>query len=212
MESVRRLAAERGVALDEADQATLRRQTGTDSHQGCAALVEPFRYADLHLLDDRSGRRAVLMLDQIQDPQNLGALVRTAAAAGMSAVLIPRHGAVGVTAAVERASAGAVNDVPICRVSNLRNALRWLAERGYWSMVLTTEGGKSLFEIEIPERVVIVLGGESGVRPLLARSCDWQVSIPMRRGVESLNASVAGALAMYEVERRQPGSWVCLSG
>jgi 23S rRNA (guanosine2251-2'-O)-methyltransferase len=120
----------------------------------------------------------------------------------MAAVVIPRHGAAGVTAAVEKVAAGAVVDVPICQVANLHRLLVGLRSAGCWSIALTPRGGQSLFAIEIPLRPVVVVGGETGLRPLVEAACDLQASIPQRPGVESLNASVAGAIAMYEVCRR----------
>jgi 23S rRNA (guanosine2251-2'-O)-methyltransferase len=195
-------AAQRaGIPVHAADAATLHRLTGGDAHQGVAALAEPFRYGELAaILGPSSG--PVLVLDQVQDPHNLGALIRTAAAVGMAAVVIPRHGAAPVTPAVEKVAAGAVNDVPICQAANLRRCLLDLRELGYWNIALSPRAGQSLFALELPPRPALVLGGEAGLRPLVEKTCDLQAAIPLRRGVESLNASVAGAVAMYEVARR----------
>lgn len=189
------------VPVREVDAITLQRLTGTDHHQGVAALSGPFRYHDLERLVAISPG-PLLLLGQLNDPHNFGALVRTAAAAGMAAVVVPRHGAVGVTAAVEKVAAGAVNDVPICQVANLHRCLLDLRSAGYWSVALTPEGGQNLFAMEVPQRPVLVLGGESGLRPLVEQTCDLRATIPVRGGVESLNASVAGAIAMYEIMRR----------
>jgi 23S rRNA (guanosine2251-2'-O)-methyltransferase len=203
---VRRAALEadarrHGIAVRTVEGDTLRRLTGSDTHQGVAALVGGFAYAELEtVLEADPG--PVLILDQLQDPHNFGALVRTAAAAGMAAVAIPRHGAVGVTGTVEKVAAGAVNDVPICQVANLHRTLLTLRELGYWSIGLTAAGGTSLFEVDIPQRPALVLGGETGMRSLVESTCDIRASIPQRPAVESLNASVAGAIAMYDVCRR----------
>ena len=198
------LAAEarrHGIAVRTVDGETLRRLTSSDAHQGIAALVGAFAYADLAtVLAADPG--PVLILDHLQDPNNFGALVRSAAAAGMAAVVIPRHGAVGVTGAVEKVAAGAVNDVPICQVANLHRTLVDLRDLGYWSIGLTPSGGPSLFDLDLPERPALVLGGETGMRSLVEATCDLRASIPQRRAVESLNASVAGAIAMYDVCRR----------
>jgi 23S rRNA (guanosine2251-2'-O)-methyltransferase len=195
------IAQRAGVPVRKADPEELRRLTATRSHQGVAALADPFRYADLEDVL-RHDPRTLLVLDQIQDPHNLGALVRTAAACGFDAVVLPRHGAVPVTPAVERVATGAVNDVAICRVPNISRALRSLRRHHFWSVGLAPRCGQNLFELELPERVAIVLGGESGLRPLVARTCDLRVAIPLHPQVESLNASVAGAIAMYEIVRR----------
>ena len=195
-------AGRSGIPVQEADHVTLRRLTGSDSHQGVAALADAYRYHDLDaVVAARPG--PVLVLDQIQDPHNLGALVRTAAAVGMAAVVIPRHGAAGVSPAVEKVAAGGVNDVAICQTTNIRSTLLALREHGYWSIALTPRAEQNLFALEIPTLPILVLGGETGIRPLVDRTCDLRASLPLRNSVESLNASVAGAVAMYEVARRR---------
>jgi 23S rRNA (guanosine2251-2'-O)-methyltransferase len=191
-----------GVTVRRATADELHRLTGMRSHQGVAALVDPFRYTELEEVL-RLEPRALLVLDQIQDPQNLGALIRTAAACGLDAILLPRHGAAPVTPAVERVATGAVNDIAICRVANVSRTLHLLRRHDVWSLGLAPRCGQNLFEIDLPERIAIVLGGEAGLRPLVARSCDMRVGIPLHPRVESLNASVAGALAMYEIVRRR---------
>jgi 23S rRNA (guanosine2251-2'-O)-methyltransferase len=174
--------------------------TGSTDHQGVAALSDPYLYAGFDTVTD--GARALLVLDQIQDPGNLGALLRTAAAVGMDAVILPRNGAVGVTPSVEKASAGTALDVAVCRVTNLSRALRMLKDKNFWSVACVPRGGENLFKMTLPEPSVLVLGGEAGLRPLVERSCDLRASIPLQAGVESLNTSVAGAIAMYELRRR----------
>jgi 23S rRNA (guanosine2251-2'-O)-methyltransferase len=196
-----RAAGTAGIHLREADGTTLSRLTGSDGHQGVAALADPYRYRDL--VDVLAGDPGpLLLLDQVQDPHNFGALIRTAAAAGMAAILIPRHGAVGVSPAAEKVAAGAVNDIAICRVANVHRCLIELRTHGYWSIGLTPRDGQDLFALEWPEKPVLVLGGEGGLRPLVEQTCDFRASIPVRSAVESLNASVAGALAMYEASRQ----------
>lgn len=202
-EEIAALAAEARVPVGRAEDAELRRRVGSDAHQGVAARVAPFAYGDLDGVFERGA--PLLLVDQIQDPNNLGALIRTAAATGMGAVILPQRGAVGVTAAVEKAAAGAVNDVPVCRVVNLARTLQLSSEHGYWSVALVPREAPSLFTLDLPERVVLVLGGEHGLRSLVERKCDFRASIPLPGPVESLNASVAGALAMYEIVRRQAG-------
>jgi 23S rRNA (guanosine2251-2'-O)-methyltransferase len=194
-------AVRAGIAVHESDAAALNRLIGAETHQGVAALADPYAYAELErVLDVNSG--PLLLLDQVQDPHNLGALIRTAAAVGMAAVVIPRHSAAGVSPAVEKVAAGAVNDVPICQTANLHRCLIGLRERGYWSIALSPRAEQDLFAIDLPERPALVLGGETGLRPLVQQTCDLHARIPLRGGVESLNASVAGAVAMYEVARR----------
>jgi 23S rRNA (guanosine2251-2'-O)-methyltransferase len=199
--TIARLAEAAGIETGPADESTLRSLACTLSHQGVVALVDPREYEDLvSVLERKSG--PLLLLDQIQDPHNLGALLRTAAAVRMAAVVLPERGTVGITASVEKVAAGAVNDVAICRVVNLSRALKEIAMAGYWSIALSPRAEQSLFRMEIPERSALVLGGEGGLRPLVERSCDFQASIPTPGPVESLNVSVAGAIAMYEIYRR----------
>lgn len=195
------LARRQRVPVHDADEPTLRKHARSDSHQGVVALVTAFEYAELEAAV--AGARPVLVVDQMNDPQNLGALVRTATAAGFAAIVLPERGAVGVTAAVEKASAGAVNDIAICRVVNLARALESLAAAGYWCLALTPRDAPSLFDAEIPTPVALVLGGETGIRRLVLEKCDLVARIPQFGPVESLNASVAGAVAMYEVARRE---------
>jgi 23S rRNA (guanosine2251-2'-O)-methyltransferase len=184
-----------------ADEHTIRRLTGTSAHQGIAARTLPFAYADLESVLS-SAPDLIVILDQVQDPHNFGAVLRTAASAGAAAVIIPRHGAAGVTPAVEKVAAGAASDVPVCQVVNVVRVLRRLQGHGFWSLGLTPRGGADLFTLAVPRRVAVILGGEQGLRPLVARACDMLVSIPMARSIESLNASVAAAIVLYEVRRQ----------
>jgi len=194
------LARRQGVPVHSTDEATLRKHAGSEHHQGVVAEVMPFEYADL--TDLVATRRPVLVLDQINDPQNLGALLRTAVAAGFGGAVIPERGAADVTASVEKASAGAVNDLAVCRVVNLVRALDELVTGGYWRLALTPRDAPSLYAIDIPSPVALVLGGETGIRRLVLEHCDLTASIPQVGPIESLNVSVAGAVAMYEILRR----------
>jgi len=173
----------------------------TGRHQGVVAECAAFPYIHLERVAAEQPR-LVVVADQLQDPHNLGALLRTAAAVGVGAVIIPRDGSVSVTATVEAAAAGAAAWLPVCRVTNLGRALAELKKAGYWTVGLAPRGGRNLFEFDPPERVVLVLGGETGVRQLVAKQCDFLVSVPMAGHIESLNASVAAAVVLYEVWRR----------
>lgn len=189
-----------GLRVRYVDDRTICSVTGTRNHQGIAARTLPFTYADLESVL-AAVPDLVVVLDQVQDPHNLGAVVRTAAAAGGSAVIIPRRGAVGVTPAVEKVAAGAACDIPICQVVNVSRVLRRLRSQGFWCVGLTPRGGVNLFRLELPDRVAVILGGEQGLRPLVARGCDTLASIPMAPSVESLNASAAAAVVLYQVRR-----------
>ncbi len=194
-----------GVAVEPCSDERLTTLAATPRHQGVVALAAPFPYADLdRVLGDPP--RLLIIADQIQDPHNLGALLRTADAAGAGAVIIPKDGAVPVTATVEVAAAGAAAWIPVCRVTNIARSLQTLQECGYWNLGLVPRNGRNLYELDPPDRVAIVVGGETGVRPLVARQCDVTVHIPMIGRTESLNASVAAAIVIYELRRRW-GDW-----
>jgi len=199
------LAVKAHVRQEACSDETLTRMAGTPRHQGIVAQAEPFPYVDIeHVI---ASLPALLVLaDQLQDPHNLGAILRTAAAVGAGAVLIPKDGSVGVTATVEVAAAGAAALVPVGRITNAARALQQLKDAGYWAVGLIARGGIGLYQFDPPERVVVVVGGETGMRPLVAKHCDFAVSIPMRGKVESLNASVATAVVLYELARRRSGA------
>lgn len=195
------LAQAAHLRVEPADARTLTALAGTTRHQGLAALAAPFPYAEVEQVV--AGRpRLLVVADQLQDPHNLGALLRTAEAVGAAGIILPRDGTVPVTPTVEAAAAGAAALLPVCRVTNLARTLGMLKANGYWMTALVPRGGRELFEFEAPERSVVVLGGETGLRPLVAKQCDFLVSIPMFGRVESLNASVAAAVVLYELRRR----------
>jgi 23S rRNA (guanosine2251-2'-O)-methyltransferase len=146
----------------------------------------------------------ILILDGLTDPRNFGALLRTAEAAGVRHVLIPKDRSVEVNPIVVKASAGAAHHVSIAKVTNLRRAISILKENGYWIAGLDAESQESIYDREYPPRLAIVLGSEGkGVRPVNSRECDFLVSIPMRGKVASLNVAVAGAIFFYEIIRQE---------
>lgn len=201
------LAAERGVAIRQRRKQDISSLTGTEHHQGVALRVEPFPYADL---DDVLATMAdsqdalVLVLDSLQDPANLGALVRSAACAGVQGVVITRDRSVGVTPAVEKVSAGAVETVPVVQVVNLVQALERLKQAGFWIYGLDQDSRTSVFRQGLTGKVAVVVGSEGeGIRPLVKKNCDLLLSIPLLGGVSSLNASAAGTIALFEVVRQK---------
>ncbi len=196
--ALRARAAAVGVPVQLCPPQTLVKLANATRHQGVVAECKPFPYVDVEAVLARQARLLVLA-DQLQDPHNLGALIRTAEAVGAGALIIPKDGSVGVTPAVEAAAAGAAALLPVCRVINVGRTLAELKEAGYWTVGLVPRVGRDLFAFEVPERVVMVLGGETGIRPLVAKQCDFLVSIPMAGRVESLNASVAAAVALYRL-------------
>ncbi|RII31448.1 MAG: 23S rRNA (guanosine(2251)-2'-O)-methyltransferase RlmB [Geobacter sp.] len=207
VEKIIKLAEQRGVAIHRREKVDLTKMCASSHHQGLALEVEPFRYADLDDIlsslaqGDKSG--FLLVLDGIQDPHNLGALIRSAACAGCSGVIIPRDRACGVTAAAEKASAGAVETVPVVQVTNIVQSLEALKKVGYWVYGLAGEAGQALYEVGFSGKIVLVVGSEGeGMRPLVRKQCDMVMAIPQFGGVGSLNASVAGGIAMFEVARQ----------
>ena len=196
----------RGLAVTQGDRGTLDRLAGGCSHQGVVGVAGPFRYVALEALGHPECGSA-LVLDGVQDPRNLGAILRTARAAGVGGVVLPRDRSVGVTSVVVAAAAGALFGLRIARVTNVVRAMEGLKEKGFWLVGLTPAGGRSIFDFPVPPRPALVVGGEGeGVRSLVRRSCDFEVSIPMAAGVESLNASVAAGIALYHLLRPTPGS------
>jgi 23S rRNA (guanosine2251-2'-O)-methyltransferase len=206
VEKIIRLAEERGVAVHRREKTDLTRMCASSHHQGIALEVEPFRYADLDDLlasVNRSGTAGfLLVLDGILDPHNLGALIRSAACAGADGVVIPRDRACGVTAAAEKASAGAAGTLPVAQVTNIAQALEAMKKEGYWVYGLAGEVSHSLYDVKFSGNSVLVIGGEGdGIRPLVRKQCDVIMSIPQYGGVSSLNASVAGGVALFEMAR-----------
>jgi 23S rRNA (guanosine2251-2'-O)-methyltransferase len=208
LDHLRRRAAEQGVPVMPVDRSRLDRLAHGAHHQGVVAEVDPFAYARLDdLLAAAHEAPLLVVLDGLQDPQNLGALVRTALAAGAHGLVIPEHRAVGVTPAVVRASAGAVEHLPLARVGNLARALTLLKERRVWVYGLAADAPTPYWEVDWRAPSALVVGAEGeGLSRLVRRTCDGLVSIPMAPvAVESLNASVAGALVLYEAFRQRHG-------
>jgi|SRR5579871_804522 len=198
-EEVAAAARARGVAPARADREELARLAGGPHHQGVVALMPPFTYAPLERLT-APGCASALVLDGIQDPRNLGAILRTARAAGVGGVVLPRDRSAGVTPTVVAASAGLLFGLPIARVANLVRAMEALKQAGYWLIGLAAGAAQDVFTQEVPPRPALVVGGEgAGLRSLVRRACDFEVGIPMAPGVDSLNAAVAAGIALYEV-------------
>ncbi|MBL0226472.1 MAG: 23S rRNA (guanosine(2251)-2'-O)-methyltransferase RlmB [Geobacteraceae bacterium] len=206
VEKIIKLAEDRGVAVHRRDKADLTRMCASSHHQGIALEVEAFRYTELDdLLASVAQTGApgfMLVLDGILDPHNLGALIRSAACAGANGVIIPRDRACGVTAAAEKASAGAVETIPVAQVTNIAQALESMKKCGYWVYGLAGEVSQSLYDVKFSGNCVIVIGNEGeGIRPLVRKQSDVLMSIPQFGGVGSLNASVAGGIALFEMAR-----------
>lgn len=176
---------------------------GTRDHQGVVAWCEPFRYADAYELAGVD-HPLLVCLDQVTDPHNLGAVVRSTEGAGATGVILPAHGSVRVSPAVCRTSAGAVEHLPIAVVPNLARYLADVKGPDLWAYAADAEGSLALWDADLAGGVALVLGAEGkGVRPLVRRTCDGVVSIPLAGRVGSLNVSVAAAVLLYEARRQR---------
>jgi 23S rRNA (guanosine2251-2'-O)-methyltransferase len=176
---------------------------GTRDHQGVIAWTEPYRYADAWELA-AVDRPLLACLDQVTDPRNLGAVIRTAEGAGATGVIVPAHGSAAVTPTVGKASAGAVEHLPVAVVPNLARYLSEIKSADLWIYAATGDGDQTLWETDFKGGTAFVLGAEGkGLRPLVRRTCDAAVSIPLAGNVESLNVSVAAALLLYEARRQR---------
>jgi 23S rRNA (guanosine2251-2'-O)-methyltransferase len=176
----------------------------TRDHQGVLALVEPFRYADAYEL--AAGAKPLLVvLDRVTDPRNLGAVCRSAEGAGATGVIVPAHGSAVVTPAVARSSAGAVEHLPVAVVTNLARYLEEVKGADLWVYGAAGEApARPMWDVDLSGGVALVLGAEGkGLRPLVRRTCDALVAIPLAGQVESLNVSVAAAVLLYEARRQR---------
>ena len=195
-----------GVAVRFVGRAELDRMAGNGGHQGVVAVTSAKQYTDLDdvVAAQRGQYSLVVVLDGIEDPHNLGAILRTADAAGADGVVIPERRAVGVTGAVAKASAGASAHLPVAKVTNIARTLEELKARNIWVVGLDERGKQPYDSIDYNIDCAIVLGAEGkGVHDLVAKKCDFLVSIPMLGKVPSLNVSVAAGVVLYEVVRQR---------
>ena len=206
IEELVRLARQRGVPVRFEDRAQLDHTAGTREHQGVLALASAAPASRLEdLLASRGAQSGLLvLLDGVEDPQNLGAIVRTSLAAGANGVIIPERRAAGLTEAVARASAGALAHLPVARVTNLVRAMEELKQAGYWLVGLDERAEKRHTEVDFSTPTGIVLGGEGkGLHELVRARCDFLVSIPTTGPVRSLNVSVAAGIVLFEAVRQR---------
>ncbi|MCA1826147.1 MAG: 23S rRNA (guanosine(2251)-2'-O)-methyltransferase RlmB [Myxococcales bacterium] len=197
-------ASEAGVRVESVPPGQLARRARGGVHQGVGAELAEFKYAELEDLLTATGPAFLLVLDGVTDPQNLGALVRSAHALGAGGVVLPKDRAAGVTPAVFKAAAGALEHCPIARVTNLARTIDQMKEAGVWTVALAADGDKDLESLDLSGPIALVLGSEgSGVRPLVRKTCDHVARIWMSGKVGSLNVAAAGAIALYEVARQR---------
>jgi 23S rRNA (guanosine2251-2'-O)-methyltransferase len=205
IEAIVQLAKSRGVPVRFEDRPQIDRLTGTREHQGIAALGAAKPAMELEdLLRAKTAQGLLVLLDGIEDPHNLGAIVRTSLAAGAHGVVIPERRAAGLSDTVERASAGALAHLPVARVKNLVRAMEEMKEAGYWLVGLDERAEKKYSSVDLKASVGIVLGGEGeGLHELTRKRCDFLVSIPTTGPVRSLNVSVAAGIMLFEVVRQR---------
>jgi 23S rRNA (guanosine2251-2'-O)-methyltransferase len=201
-------AKARGTVIDEVSLQRLNLLTAGANHQGIAAQATPYRYVDLEELVEQSrqsGPHPVLVvLDGIQDPHNLGAIARSVEAFGMQGMVIPQRRAAGVTATVMKVAAGALSTLPVARVVNLNRALEYLKGQGFWVYGTTSQGAAPIYSADFRRPIALVVGSEGeGISLLTQRHCDQLLSIPLAGRTESLNASVAAGIALYEIHRQR---------
>ena len=202
------LAEGKKVPVEWVEPSQLRSRTGTDQHQGIGARTSRFPVSGISDIIDNirpdDTNPLLLLIDNILDPHNLGALVRTAVCVGVNGIIIPKDRSVSPTPAVSRASAGALEHIHLVRVTNMVNTIDALKEKGWWIAGMEKASDRSIFLSDLTGQVAIVIGGEEkGIRPLVKKHCDFLMSIPQLGPVNSLNASVAGAVAMYEAFRQR---------
>jgi len=193
-----------GVPVEVVSAPELDRLTGTHDHQGVAAQVESYPYANAR---EMAAADLLVVLDEVSDPRNLGAVARSALASGAHGLVLPKRRSAGVTPAAVKASAGATEHLPIAHVSNIAAYLKELQNTGFWVYGAAGDAARSYLDLDYAGKVALVLGSEGrGLRPLVARTCDVLASIPMAGAVESLNVSVAAALLLFEARRQRGAS------
>jgi 23S rRNA (guanosine2251-2'-O)-methyltransferase len=204
---IMKLAAARHVPVKFVDRRTLTKLVHNEHHNGCAARIEPYRTYSLDELlamrKSRVGQGLLVLLDGLEDPHNLGAILRTCDAAGADGVIFRKNNAVGLTPTVAKASVGAIDTVPCAEVTNLARTCEILKERGWW-IVGSDMNGQDYRSLNYDFDTVLVIGNEGkGISRLMEKECDYMVSLPMEGKIESLNASVSAGVLMYEIHSRR---------
>lgn len=202
------LAKEKGVVVQEVERAKLDSMSQTHSHQGVVAFVSVKEYVEvediLKIAEEKGEPPFLILLDEITDPHNLGSILRTADAVGAHGVVIPKRRSIGLTATVSKASAGAVEYVPVARVTNLGQTIDNLKKQNIWVVGTDLSGEKPFYKNDLKGPIALVIGSEGeGMGKLISEKCDFIVNIPMKGQISSLNAAVAGAIVMYEILKQR---------
>ncbi|QGU00758.1 23S rRNA (guanosine(2251)-2'-O)-methyltransferase [Candidatus Syntrophocurvum alkaliphilum] len=207
IEDLINLAQKRGIYIQTVEKQRLDQMYTITNHQGVVAQVENYEYSEIEEVLEKAALKGekpfIIILDSIEDPQNLGSIIRTAECAGVHGIVIPRHNSAEVTSAVSKASSGAVEHIHIVREKNLVNIIKYLKEQGMWIIGADMSASDNFFQTDIPTPATIVIGSEGkGIRRLIKENCDMLVKIPMKGKINSLNASIAAALLVFEVVRQ----------
>lgn len=202
------MAKQAGVVVVPTDRRKLDYMSATGAHQGVIAMVAAHDYASiddiLKKAQDAGEPPLIVICDELSDPHNLGAIIRTAECAGAHGIIIPKRRSVGLTAVVGKASAGALEYMPVARVSNITAAIDTLKKAGVWVYGMAAEGDTTLYKADLKSAAAIVIGNEGeGMSRLVSERCDFKVSIPMKGSISSLNASAAAAIMLYEAVRQR---------
>lgn len=202
------LAKEKGIVVQEVDRVKLDNMSQTHSHQGVIAFVAVKEYVEvddiLQIAQEKGEQPFIILLDEITDPHNLGSILRTANAVGAHGVIIPKRRSIGLTSTVSKASAGAVEYVPVARVTNLGQTIDYLKKQNVWVVGTDLSGKQAFFKSDLKGPVALVIGSEGeGMGKLVSEKCDFIVNIPMKGQISSLNAAVAGAIVMYEILKQR---------
>ncbi len=207
IKSIVREAKKTDSLISYVDKERLDRLAGTGHHQGVVAIVAAYEYAEvediLAAAKEKGEDPFIFILDEIEDPHNLGAIIRTANLAGAHGVIIPKRRAVGLTATVAKTSAGAINYTPVAKVTNISQTIEELKKQGLW-FVCADMGGETMYNLNLKGPIGLVIGNEgNGVSRLVKEKCDFVASIPMKGDIDSLNASVAAGVLAYEIVRQR---------
>lgn len=205
--TIKREAKKQNCPVKYVTKERLNQLSKTEKHQGVIAVAAAYEYAEVEDILERARQKKedpfIFLLDNIEDPHNLGAIIRTANLAGAHGVIIPKNRSVGLTAAAARASAGALNYTPVAKVTNLAQTIEELKKEGLW-FVCADMDGTSMYQLDLKGAIGIVIGNEGeGVGRLVKEKCDFAASIPMKGDIDSLNASVAAGVLAYEVVRQR---------
>jgi 23S rRNA (guanosine2251-2'-O)-methyltransferase len=202
------IAKDRRIPIQYVARQKIDQLSKSHAHQGILAFVAAYRYFALEEIIQRTEKNGeasfLLLLDNITDPHNLGSILRTADAAGVHGVIIPKRNAVGLTAVVAKTSAGAVEYVPVSKVPNIAQTIDLLKKKGFWIVGADMDGKKAYYNQELTGKIALVIGSEGkGIGRLVKEKCDFLVRIPMKGKIESLNASIAASILMYEIVRQR---------